>query len=67
LHHLLQRAGGVEGGFIPPNVGMSEIIDEAVYQTPMTATQAEIRNALCASFAFGGHNSVLAMAATDNM
>ena len=71
LHgHLLGASGaielaatlaGMETGFIPPNVGVQDQIDEARFRSPATPDAKPIRTALAASYAFGGHNSVLVL------
>lgn len=68
--HLLGTARGIElaavlvgmqGGFIPPNVGMFHQDPAIALHIPTQAEPAQIDVALSASFAFGGHNSVLAV------
>ncbi len=68
--HLLGAAGAIElaatlagmnDGFAPPNVGLREAIDAAPFCIAGPAEQTRIDAALSASYAFGGHNSVLAV------
>lgn len=69
LHgHLLGASGaielaatlaGMQLSFIPPNVGLQDQMDEARFPCPIDSRSRSIHVALTASFAFGGHNSVL--------
>ena len=71
LHgHLLGAAGAIElaatiaglkGGFAPPNVGITEPDPEIKLNLSEPGNRSTIKAALNASFALGGHNSVLAV------
>ena len=71
LHgHLLGAAGAIElaatiaglkGGFAPPNVGITEPDPEIKLNLSEPGNRSPIKAALNASFALGGHNSVLAV------
>lgn len=70
--HLLGAAGAIElsatlagmsNGFVPGNLGLSEQDAAIVLNTVGENEKGSIQNAICASFAFGGHNSVIALQA----
>jgi nodulation protein E len=75
LHgHLLGGAGaielaatlaGMEGQFVPPNAHMISQDTTINLNIPSTAVPEKIRIALSASYAFGGHNSVLVIGKGD--
>ncbi len=71
LHgHLLGAAGGIElaatlsgiaGRFVPPNVGVISQDEDVRLNVSLEPAQGDITTALSASYAFGGHNTVLAV------
>jgi nodulation protein E len=71
LHgHLLGGAGavelaatlaGLEGGFIPPNANLVDKDTGVEFVVPTQPVRRDFSTALSASYAFGGHNSVLAI------
>jgi nodulation protein E len=73
--HLLGAAGaielattiaGIQGLFVPANVGLVEKIANVGQRSPVEPQTHTIRNALSASYAFGGHNSVVALTGSGN-
>ncbi|WP_284262148.1 beta-ketoacyl-[acyl-carrier-protein] synthase family protein [Roseicyclus amphidinii] len=72
--HLLGASGaielaatlaGMEHSFVPPNVGLQDQIEGSKFRSPIIAEPYTIQTAMSASYAFGGHNSVLVVTRHD--